>query len=223
MKSLGKFPDPFIAEIAGQPDALRRAAAGLAGHLESLEALAARPARALVFAGMGSSYDACYPAVTALARAGIAATMVDTAELLHFRMPTLGANDDLILALAANAAPPWWQLATFRLALPVARGYMLRAMAIDDRTVAASKDVVRRTFDRIGDLLRDGRRYLLGDRMSVADLTFAALGAPMVGPAEHPFPVPTEHASDAVLATWREMRAHPAGAFVLRLYADHRR
>ena len=36
---------------------------------------------------MGSSYDACYPAVTALARAGVAATMVDTAELLHFRLP----------------------------------------------------------------------------------------------------------------------------------------
>ena len=46
---------------------------------------------------MGSSYDACYPAVTALARAGVAATMVDTAELLHFRLPMLGPDDDLIL------------------------------------------------------------------------------------------------------------------------------
>jgi len=97
VKSLGKFPDPFIAEIAGQPDALRRAASGLAAHVDALETLRTRPAGGLVFAGMGSSYDACYPAVTALARAGIAATMVDTAELLHFRLPTLRREDDLVL------------------------------------------------------------------------------------------------------------------------------
>src|SRR5690242_6346116 len=97
VKSLGKFPDPFIAEIAGQPDALRRAAGGLVGHVDGLQAIGARPTGALVFAGMGSSYDACYPAVTTLARSGVAATMVDTAELLHFRLPTLGPDDDLIL------------------------------------------------------------------------------------------------------------------------------
>jgi glutamine---fructose-6-phosphate transaminase (isomerizing) len=97
VKSLGNFPDPFIAEIAGQPDALRRAAAGLAGHAGALAALAARPPGALVFGGMGSSYDACYPAVTALARAGVAASMVDTAELLHFRLPALRGGDELIL------------------------------------------------------------------------------------------------------------------------------
>ena len=97
MKSLGKFPDPFIAEIAGQPDALRRAAAGLAEHEATLDALHAARGGALVFAGMGSSYDACYPAVTALAREGVAASMVDTAELLHFRLPTLHTGDDLVL------------------------------------------------------------------------------------------------------------------------------
>ncbi len=51
----------------------------------------------LVFAGMGSSYDACYPAVTLLAREGIPVLMADTAELLHFRLPMLGADDDLVL------------------------------------------------------------------------------------------------------------------------------
>src|SRR5436305_6699606 len=97
VKSLGNFPDPFMAEIGGQPDALRRAATGLAGHLDGRDALARRPAGSLVFAGMGSSYDACYPAVTALARAGVSAGMVDAAELLHFRLPALRAGDDLIL------------------------------------------------------------------------------------------------------------------------------
>jgi glucosamine--fructose-6-phosphate aminotransferase (isomerizing) len=34
---------------------------------------------------MGSSYDACYPAVTALAAAGVPALHIDASELLHFR------------------------------------------------------------------------------------------------------------------------------------------
>jgi glucosamine--fructose-6-phosphate aminotransferase (isomerizing) len=91
MKSLGKFPDPFIAEISGQPDALRRAAEGLADQRDALIALAetARD-RTVIFTGMGSSYDACYPAVVELARAGRVALMLDAAELLHFRMDMLG-------------------------------------------------------------------------------------------------------------------------------------
>jgi glucosamine--fructose-6-phosphate aminotransferase (isomerizing) len=45
---------------------------------------------------MGSSYDACYPAVTTLGRHGTTAFMVDAAELLHFRLGMLGARDDVV-------------------------------------------------------------------------------------------------------------------------------
>jgi glucosamine--fructose-6-phosphate aminotransferase (isomerizing) len=98
MKSLGNFPDPFIAEIAGQPDALRRAAAGLRDQRSVLEELAAlTDRRSVVLTGMGSSYDACYPAVADLAAAGVAAVMVDTAELLHFRAGMLGGDTVLVI------------------------------------------------------------------------------------------------------------------------------
>src|SRR5437773_2483476 len=90
MQSLGKFPDRFIAEIAGQPDAIRRARQAA---LDQADALASVRARGhIVFTGMGSSYDACYPAVTALGSAGVAATMLDAAELLHFRLPAVTAD-----------------------------------------------------------------------------------------------------------------------------------
>ncbi len=93
MKSLGNFPDPFIAEIAGQPDALRRAASGVADQRSVLDDIARDGAdRTIVFTGMGSSYDACYPAVTELARAGVPAIMLDSAELLHFRTGMLGSS-----------------------------------------------------------------------------------------------------------------------------------
>jgi glutamine---fructose-6-phosphate transaminase (isomerizing) len=97
MKSLGNFPDPFIAEIAGQPDALRRAASGLADQRQILHDIARDGGgRSIVFTGMGSSYDACYPAVAELARAGVAAIMLDAAELLHFRTGMIGQSTLLV-------------------------------------------------------------------------------------------------------------------------------
>ena len=99
MESLGKFPDRFIAEISGQPAAIRRARKAA---LDQADALAAVRARGhIVFTGMGSSYDACYPAVTALGSAGVAATMLDAAELLHFRLPSV-APDTLVVCVSQS-------------------------------------------------------------------------------------------------------------------------
>jgi glucosamine--fructose-6-phosphate aminotransferase (isomerizing) len=94
MRSLGNFPDPFLAEIAAQPDAIRRAAAALVEQRDVLDRVreAGATARTIVFTGMGSSYDACYPAVNDLAGRGVPSLLVDSAELLHFRRPILGAQ-----------------------------------------------------------------------------------------------------------------------------------
>jgi glucosamine--fructose-6-phosphate aminotransferase (isomerizing) len=94
VRSLEGFTDPYLAEIAGQPDAMRRAAAALLDQREHLDRIreAAGASRTIVFTGMGSSYDACYPAVNDLAGRGVPAILVDTAELLHFRRPILTAQ-----------------------------------------------------------------------------------------------------------------------------------
>jgi glutamine---fructose-6-phosphate transaminase (isomerizing) len=86
-----------MAEIAGQPDAVRRAASGLTDQRSTLDRLAGEAVgRTLIFTGMGSSYDACYPAITQLAAAGIAAVHVDSSELLHFRRNLLGPSALLV-------------------------------------------------------------------------------------------------------------------------------
>ena len=99
MKWLGKFPDPFLAEIAGQPDAMRRAAAALNESGPTLEALADAAAEAggVVLTGMGSSYDACFPAINELASRGVLALHVDTAELVHFRSHLLSSSTVLVI------------------------------------------------------------------------------------------------------------------------------
>jgi glucosamine--fructose-6-phosphate aminotransferase (isomerizing) len=99
MKWLGKFPDSFLAEIWGQPDALRRAARALLDQRGTIEAVrdAGRHAGSVVFTGMGASYDACYPAVTELAVHGVLALQIDAAELLHFRSQVLSPATVLVL------------------------------------------------------------------------------------------------------------------------------
>jgi glutamine---fructose-6-phosphate transaminase (isomerizing) len=91
VKSLGKFPDRFVAEIAGQPDAVRRAGRALEVQAPAVGRLreSVESGGPIVFTGMGSSYDACYPVVTTLAGRGVDCWMLDTAELLHFRMAAL--------------------------------------------------------------------------------------------------------------------------------------
>ena len=94
---LEKFPDPFLAEIAAQPAAIRRAAAGLHDQLAVIRRIpSARNGRRLVFTGMGGSYDVCYAPVTALAASAITAVMVDSAELLYFRRSTLAGGTLLV-------------------------------------------------------------------------------------------------------------------------------
>lgn len=99
MRSLHGSPDPFLAEICAQPDALRRSAARFVASTEELEAIRERAAevRTIVFTGMGSSYDACYPAVNDLAGRGVPAILVDSAELLHFRRPILGPDTLVVI------------------------------------------------------------------------------------------------------------------------------
>jgi glucosamine--fructose-6-phosphate aminotransferase (isomerizing) len=160
MKSLGNFPDPFIAEIAGQPAALRRAASGLAEQLPALERLATiARGRPLIFTGMGSSYDACYPAVTALAAAGIPAVHVDSSELLHFRMSLLPASGLLVAVSQSGESAE-----VVRLIDGLERGGV-------EPLVLAVTNGTRNTLAGLADLVLDTRA---GVEVGPSTMTFAA-------------------------------------------------
>ncbi|MGH2528764.1 MAG: SIS domain-containing protein [Actinomycetota bacterium] len=82
-----------------QPGAIRRAATAVVEQRPVLEALAEgrRIPGPVVFTGMGSSYHACYPAVSELASRGICSLHADAAELLHFRLPSLATGTVLVV------------------------------------------------------------------------------------------------------------------------------
>jgi glucosamine--fructose-6-phosphate aminotransferase (isomerizing) len=164
MKSLGNFPDPFIAEIAGQPDALRRAAEGLGSQLPALRRLAGMArggerSALPIFTGMGSSYFACYPAVTELAVSGTAALHVGTAELVHFRRGLLGPDTALIAVSQSGRSAELVRLAG-ELGESAARSLTVAVTNGLDNPLAAGADIALDT--------------MAGDEVCPSTMTFAA-------------------------------------------------
>jgi glutathione S-transferase len=101
-------------------------------------------------------------------------------------------------------------------------GMLRRGLNITADGVARSLVKIDATFARISALLADGRRYLVGDRFTVADLTFAALAAPVLQPDDVDLGLPPREFFGAANAQIDAWRATPAGAFALRIYKEDR-
>jgi len=168
VRSLEGFSDPFLAEIAGQPDAMRRAAAALVDQRDHLDRIreAGGASRTIVFTGMGSSYDACYPAVNDLAGRGVPAILVDTAELLHFRRPILNAQ-----TLAVIVSQSGESAEIVKLAIEIAR-QRLRPFVVSI-TNGLGSDLARRADVRID--------TWAGEERGPSTMTFAAAMATLSG------------------------------------------
>lgn len=111
----------------------------------------------------------------------------------------------------------------FRASAPLIKKLMRVGMRIDDEGAERSLGYVRTVFDTVDELLSDGRSYLVGKTFSAADLTFAALAAPVLLPRDYGSPLPSlDEVPPELLAQIEEFRSSPAGAFALRVYRDHR-
>jgi glutathione S-transferase len=121
-----------------------------------------------------------------------------------------------------GAGVPAFQRSVIGATFPVVRAMMRRAMRVDATNTARSLEYVRKVFAETGARLGK-RRFLVGDRFSAADLTFAALAAPMIFPPEYGTAVPPREAMPpAMTPVVEELRATAAGAFVLRMFREER-
>ncbi|MEZ4401562.1 MAG: glutathione S-transferase N-terminal domain-containing protein [Kofleriaceae bacterium] len=143
-----------------------------------------------------------------------------TRRLAYFHLlPSVRGFRELI----AGAEVPAWERRLARLGRPLVTRLLARGLRIDAAGAARSRGVVDETFAAVAERLRDGRRYLCGDRFTVADLTFAALAAPVLAPPAYQRYLPSPAAQSAgFVALVDELRATPAGQFALRVYAEHR-
>lgn len=95
----------YFDEIKQQPAVLRKAVAAFTDQKKALidwiDTLHASGVHRVVMTGMGSSYDACYPALLQLIEHGITAILVDTSEMLYYQQGWLTA-DTLLIAVSQS-------------------------------------------------------------------------------------------------------------------------
>jgi glutathione S-transferase len=96
-----------------------------------------------------------------------------------------------------------------------------RGLNVNAPAAERSRAKVEVVLGKVEELLADGRRYLVGDRFTAADLTFAALAAPLLSPPEQPVTSKLD-APASYLAMCDDYRRRPAGEFALRMYASER-
>jgi glutathione S-transferase len=110
-----------------------------------------------------------------------------------------------------------------RVAASLFRRLIFRKYRIDELAARRAEARVRSLFERLAHAV-DQEPYLVGGRFTLADLTLAALSAPLLAPPEHPLMGRLRAAPPPALAALRaELSAMPVGRRVLRLYAQHRR
>jgi glutathione S-transferase len=78
-------------------------------------------------------------------------------------------------------------------------------------------DQIRRVADRVERELPDGSRFLIGDDLSLADITVASLLGPIVGPVGSPWAFELQLPEFQALRA--ELRARPAGQYVVDQYS----
>ena len=131
--------------------------------------------------------------------------------------------DTKLLRSLWSRGVPRFEASLVPMIVPMAR-YLVRAgYKITPETAQRSLARVRGVFQEVDERLRDGRRFLVDQRFTAADLTFAALAAPVLFPAECRAIQPE---LDAVPVAMRDeilqMRDTDAGRFALRLFAQER-
>jgi glutathione S-transferase len=180
----------------------------------------------LVHADAVCGGDRLYPRDTALAREVAALEeQFDTQLGPHTRRwgyAELLSQPKLLRSVWSRGVPRL-EASLLPLITPLARRLVRTAYRITPESAQRSLERVRDVFREVDERLSNGRRFLVGERFTAADLTFAALAAPVLFPVEcravHP-------ALDAVPAAMRDealrLRDTDAGRFALRMFSQER-
>lgn len=132
-------------------------------------------------------------------------------------------DDRSAFASTALAKSGIVERAAFRLALPAIVRLIRRGLKIDEAGARRSEEQLQTVFDEVDARLSQGQRYLVGSKLSAADLTFAALAAPLLLPPRYHWPLPElGKTPDAFQDIVERYRSRPAGAWALGLYEQER-
>jgi glutathione S-transferase len=208
-------------------------------HIPRILALTRRSAHVPVLVGGGQvlgdstrilEWLACRPAPFALMPASPA--LREEAMAIEARFDRVGAHvvrqafagalaqrEEVLQLWTMDASP--LQARALRAAYPLLRRGLARLLQITPANCSRSIAAIDEAAAWIGARTRDGRRYLAGEQFSVADLTAAALLAPLACPDEHPVfgSLRYRRAMRMSVVRWDD---HPGFEWVRKTYARER-
>jgi glutathione S-transferase len=118
---------------------------------------------------------------------------------------------------------PWYEKLTCLVAFRVIRWLMYKGLKLNQQAADDALKAIYAGFDKIDGLLADGRKYLVGDKLTYADLAVSASLGPMILAQGYQGFLPNQAKCPKFMQdVYKELRARPTGQFVQRIYDQHR-
>lgn len=129
----------------------------------------------------------------------------------------------LKIAIAWGLKAPIMEKIKIILAFPKIPQLLKQLYDITPESKDSALEGIREVFSIVSQELDSDKQFLVGDCLSAADITFAALASPIFRPQNHPvYNSDLSKMSPERLAVREELRATSAGKLVLRMYQEHR-
>ena len=133
-------------------------------------------------------------------------------------------SDRKLIKAAWSNGVPFFETMFFPVVFPAMQQLVHKKFGVTANSGKQAYTEIQQLFEQVSQILADGRKYLVGDKVSIADITFAALAAPIIAPPEHPksrknylWELPAQ-----VLFEVEQLRETVAGKFALNMYATER-
>jgi len=133
---------------------------------------------------------------------------------------SFGVADAHIIKLWTDHASPL-QAAFIRMSYPIMRWVFKQKLQIKPARVLMARQRIGEALNWLDQQLASGRHHLVGDTLTVADITAASLLAPLACPPQHPVYGDPAY-REGMRAALQEWESRPAIAWVLSMYAQHR-
>jgi glutathione S-transferase len=131
-------------------------------------------------------------------------------------------NPGLTKALWCQGVPAW-EKALRHVTYPITRRIVCASYNVNRESSIAAYARLQKMFQTVSDRLADGRKYLVGDTFSAADLTFASLAAPGLVPPEYGgISSALDQRPHEMIEQIQVLRDTVAGQYALRLYQEER-
>ncbi len=122
-----------------------------------------------------------------------------------------------------TARVPLIEKLIFKIAYPILRKALVKGLGIENSSNEQRLLEIKKIFSYVDEILSDGRKYLVGNSLTIADISFASIAAPLILPDEFgAVATKINQVPDELRQVILEMRATRAGQFILRLYREDR-